>query len=61
MKKKKKDFGKNDWSLHQHCVPAYIIITSVKLSFRTETKAQLHPAPYSLNGYKTAQPFTSQA
>lgn len=30
MKGKKTDFGKNTWSLHQHCVPAYIIITSVK-------------------------------
>ena len=28
----KKHFGKNTWSLHQHCVPFYIIITSVKSS-----------------------------
>lgn len=28
--KKKKDFGKNTWSLDEHCVPSYIIITSVQ-------------------------------
>lgn len=27
---KKSDFGKNTWSLHEHRVPSYIIITSVK-------------------------------
>lgn len=42
---KRKDFGKNTWSLHQHCVPVYIILTSVNSIMRTETKAALLTVP----------------
>lgn len=59
--KKKKRFGKNTWSLHQHCVPAYIIITSVKSIVLNRDQGSATCSTIQFGWVQqTRQPFTTQ-